>query len=89
MTDTSKDDSDRPRGPKGEVLDQVERTEPTTVDEIVDAAGIWAPDSVYTWLRELEDDGYVASERGNIEDHGTTRRVWYVDPATDHPEVDE
>jgi len=78
--------SERPKGPQKEVLDYVERKGPITVSRIVDDCGIWAPDSVYTWLRELEKDGHVTSESGDLAKHGTTRRVWYVDTATDHSE---
>jgi len=77
MTETPTDDS--PRGRDGEILDYVERKGPITADRIVDECGIWSPDAVYSSLKSLEHDGFVESQEGDLQVHGTTRRVWSAD----------
>jgi len=68
--------SERPIGPEGEVLDYVERKGPITADQIVEDCGVWSPDDVFSYLQALEEKGLVDSTRGDIEQHGTTRRVF-------------
>jgi predicted transcriptional regulator len=79
----SESPTERPVGRDGEVLDYVDRKGPITANRIVEECGVWSPDEVYTSLRSLERDGFVESQEGDLSDHGTTRRVWYVDRGID------
>jgi len=82
----SSNDTERPRGRDGEVLDYVARKGPITANRIVKECGIWSPDEVYTSLQSLENDCFIESQEGELKEHGTTRRVWYVETATEHEE---
>lgn len=68
---------------KGEVLDMVDRKGPISLDGLMDQIYSLSQDDVFTYLSELEDDGDIVREEGNLEEHGTTRYVYYV------PEGDE
>lgn len=73
---------EQPSYPESEILDYVERKGPITSRQIIEECGIWSPDEVYQALVNLQDEGFVTGERGDIERHGTTRQVWYVEPDT-------
>jgi len=84
MTDgQSTDEFERPKGRDSEILHHVERKGPITTSRLVEAFGVWSPDEVYTSLQSLKNDGFIESQEGDIEEHGTTCRVWYVEAGTD------
>jgi len=71
------DVNDMPRD-AGEVFDMVVRKGPISLDGIMDQIHSMSQDAVYTRLDALRSNGYVDDVRGDIHEHGTTRRVWYV-----------
>lgn len=81
----------RPDGIEGVVLDLVDRKGPLPHDGphgIMNQVGVYSSDEVWSALENLESDGWVSSEQGGLEQHGTARIVWYVDTGTGQPEVD-
>jgi len=62
----------------GEVFDMVVRKGPISLKGLMDQIHSMSQDAVFTRLSALRDNGYVDSADGDIEVHGTTRRVWYV-----------
>lgn len=71
--------SDKLTGIQRELFDHIKRKGPITIDTIVENVGIWSRDGVYDGLSKLEDEGFITSQRGDIAEHGTTRRIWMVD----------
>ena len=63
----------------GEVFDIVVRKGPISHNKMMrDQIYSMSSDEVYTSLQALRDAGFVNSVEGDIEEHGTTRPVWYV-----------
>jgi len=62
----------------GETFDMVVRKGPISLDGLMDQIYSYSQDEVFTHLRELKRAGYVDRVEGDIEEHGTTRDVWYV-----------
>jgi transcription initiation factor IIE alpha subunit len=79
MSGHSRDGTEWPSGCDGGVLDYVNRKGPITTNRIVEECGIWSPDEVHTSLKSLENDGFIESREGSLTEHGTTRRVWYIE----------
>lgn len=65
----------------GEVFDIVVRKGPISHDKMMrDQIYSMSSDEVFESLQALEDAGFVEREDGDIEEHGTTREVWYATP---------
>jgi transcription initiation factor IIE alpha subunit len=65
-------------GDYGEIFDYVVRKGPITHDKICDNTGWMSPNDIYSALQWCEDNGYVESMGGDLEEHGTTRTLYYV-----------
>jgi len=62
----------------GEVFDYLVRKGPMSFKEAADNTPFMSRDDVYSSLTALKDAGYIDSVEGDIEEHGTTRDVWFV-----------
>jgi hypothetical protein len=65
-------------GDYGEVFDYVVRKGPMSHKEAADNTPFMTRDDVYRALQWCVENGYMESVEGDIEEHGTTRRVYYV-----------
>lgn len=63
----------------GEVFDIVVRKGPITHNDMMrNQIHSMSSDEVFMCLQGLEDAGFVDRVSGDIEEHGTTRDVWFV-----------
>lgn len=66
-------------GDAGEVFDVVVRKGPISHDRMMrDQISMMSSDEVFESLLALEGEGYVSRVEGDLDEHGTTRDVWYV-----------
>jgi hypothetical protein len=62
----------------GETFDMVVRKGPISLKGIMDQTAIYSESEVFEHLSWLEDNSFLVSQEGDIEKHGTTRRVYSV-----------
>jgi len=63
----------------GEVFDIVVRKGPISHDKMMqNQIYSMASDDVYRALKGLQEAGFVDNFDGDIHEHGTTRKLWYV-----------
>ena len=65
-------------GDHGEVFDYVVRKGPISHSDICDATPFMSPNEIRDALSWLEGRDHVESVDGDLEEHGTTRTVYYV-----------
>jgi len=70
-------------GTHGEVFDYVLRKGPISHREICNNTPFMSPDEIHDALSWFVDRNHIERVKGDLEEHGTTRRVYYV------PEPDE
>lgn len=61
---------------KREVLDAVRRGRPISFRELMSGLTMYPRDDVFLTLEEHQDAGRVRRIEGDIEEHGTTERLW-------------
>jgi len=69
--------NDLPRD-AGETFDLVVRKGPISLNGIMDQQAVYSENDTFTHLQALEDADYIDSVEGDLEEHGTTRTVYYV-----------
>lgn len=62
----------------GEVFDTVVRKGPLSLDAMMNQIHFMSQDDVFSALQALKKKGYVDRVEGDLEEHGTTRDVWFV-----------
>ncbi|UBF23315.1 hypothetical protein M1M40_gp37 [Halorubrum tailed virus 29] len=65
-------------GDYGEVLDYVVRKGPISHKGICDDTPFMSPNEIRDALTWYQDRGHIERMDGDIEEHGTTRTVYYV-----------
>jgi hypothetical protein len=65
-------------GDYGEIFDYVLRKGPISHDGICNDIHSMAPDAIHDALTWCEENDHIESVEGDIHEHGTTRRVYYV-----------